>query len=230
MNMKCLLLLGTIGSILITSQSEAQSRMIYGGANFSNVQTLETKPGRDFGMGYQVGFYRGGKTRNFLKREKLFTSGFALEYNKINVVEKLWESDQIELSSYHSIRASLPFRIRLSSARSHAVKLQFNLEPGINYFAVKTVDKLVVPQHGFSGVDLFTNAGLTLNLGRLKSDYEKSGYKFSGLVLSANRYMSTNPFRRMFNSSISLDQFQFNAGIEFSYVKVMKKKRFKLFG
>ena len=161
--------------LLINFSVFAQTRVIYGGINYSNVRLDERAQDNKFYPGVQFGFYRGNKSTNFRKRVKLINRGFAFEYNQIQFFELNLNSDNLEKATYHSTRLSIPFKIRLTPPNATKLKLQFNLEPGLSYFAVKTISNTIIPQHGFAGLDLYTNAGLNLTIGGRKKEFKKSG-------------------------------------------------------
>lgn len=225
MKNKRLLLVITPLFSLLSFNSSAQSKIVYGGANYSNVRAHNSPSSNNFYPGFQVGFYRGGKTINLFKRTKLLTTGFAFEYNQLNYTESDASAEQETAIRHHTTRFSVPFRFRLTSANSQHVQLRVNLEPGINFYAVKTEDRQIIAQHGVPAIDLYTKTGLTLSLLNMKKTYTKSGYKLAGLFIAANRYISTNPLKVRLNTTLSVDQFMLNCGLQFNYVKVSTRKR-----
>lgn len=218
-------------AVVFSFIGHSQSRIYYLGGNYSSIAMSSSQFGQDlsFQPGCQIGYLFGGKSLNILGRSKLLKTYVGVEYCYLNSKDStVFEEPAKELSlSYHGIKISLPVHLRISPLTAKNWGMYFNVAPGVTYFGIKQVQNTLAPQHGNSGFDFNTVVGLCLRLGRLKdgSEVSKSGYKCSGLVISANRYFSANWLSKIMSDRMSVDQYRLSLGLQFDYVKAKPKKK-----
>lgn len=211
----------------------SQSKEIYGGVNYSNYYWMNNesiKNSNNYLQGAQVGFLWGRKEKNIFGKRKLIHLNLALEYNFFRTPYILLSQEgnmENIVSELHNARVSLPIRINFNRKAEKIVFFGVG-EPGVNLTAFQSFDRSFGTDK-MQVLDLFVKAGLGASILVGRKKYEKSGYKFSAITISGNKYIRMNPFLKRTAVSGMLDQYQMNLGLKFSYVKVKKKRRFKLF-
>lgn len=198
----------------------AQTREFYAGLNTSSYHFNQDgiQNVSQFERGSQFGFLMSGKSKNIFGRLKRITPFFNVEYNRSHYSfnEVRSEVATPHTIDAHSLRFAVPIHLRLSK-NSKRVQFHLNGAPGVNFTAFQFENG-----QGYSGapaksIDLFINAGGGLLLNTSRSNYEKEGYKFSGITLDANKYFPISLGRSGGSTKSSLDQYQLSVGLRFSY-------------
>lgn len=213
--------------------SHSQVKEFYFGTNTSNFYWFGENTSLNSNVylpGAQLGFRWSNKEKNLFGKQKRFQFAFGLEYNLAQLHEPtVREANEsfFEGRDVHSLRASLPIRYLFN--RKSKTNFFIVGEPGANLTVYQKEDRTDEMNDRLPVADIFVKAGAGVKFSLLKDSYEKSGYKLSGLTLSGTKYISIDPFRTN-NAKIGvLDQYLFDVGLRFSYVKVKKKKKFRLF-
>lgn len=209
----------------------SQTREVYAGVNTSNYYLNQAGiiGNSRFEAGTQFGFMMAGKSKNIFGNLKRITPFVAFEYNQSHYSFDVQQSEETTTSHYldvHSARISAPIQVRLSRNDKRA---QFYLSgaPGLNLNAVQ-MEKGTVYRHApAKSLDLFVNAGAGVLISTRKKSYDDSGFKFSGFTVSADKYIPIHLFGSGANSTSSLDQYQFNVGLRFSYYEKSAAKRLR---
>ena len=202
----------------------SQTKELYGGVNYSNFYWFNS-PGvisiDAYNSGYQFGLLWGGKEENLFGKPKLFKPALALEYSKLDLAFNYITSDTILSNSLdvHSVRLSLPLRFRFANLMKKKVEFFVMGEPGVDFVLFQKFQTSNEYNRKLKSLNTFVNIGLgtTIHFGREK--YENSGFKFTGISLSAAKYIPIHPFQKTANISGLLDQFRLNFGLRFTYEK-----------
>lgn len=219
---------------LIPFVSIAQIKEFYFGTNTSNYYWFGENSSLNSNIylpGAQLGFRWSQKDKNLLGKQKRLQFAFGIEYNLAQLDDPLQRNEDGSLLvgiDVHSLRASIPIRFVFN--RKSKTNLFILGEPGANLIVYQKEDRTDDLNDRLPMADLFVKAGAGVKFNFLKDNYEKSGYKFSAITVSGVKYMSLDPFRTNNTKTGVLDQYLFDVGLRFSYVKVKKSKRFKLFG
>ena len=219
--------------VMASYGSFGQTREFYGGVNTSNylINQEGIISSQRYIPGVQFGFMMGGKSRNLFGNLKRISPHLSFEYNQSH-----YEFDQVrneEVTSHfidvHNLRVSVPVHLRLSKNEKR-LQIFLNGAPGINVTGLQLENGQIYSHAPIKTIDLFVNAGGGVFLNTAKKSYESDGFKFSGISLSANKYIPLT-FGRWGNASVSsLDQYQFNVGLRFShYKKPATRKVFDIF-
>jgi hypothetical protein len=205
----------------------AQTKEIYFGTSLSRyywTNSTEISHVSNFQPGGQIGIMWGTKDRNFLGRLKFFKPHVAMEYNYFGAqyVLRTDNSDHSELMEAHNVRLSLPVRLRIRTAASGNASFFGTIEPGANlmvYSQNSTHDFNIKPDP----FHLYVNAGLGTSFHFDRSNIKKSRYYFSALTFSAAKHIPLTSLKFISTKNGILDQFYFNIGFRYSYLKAKKK-------
>lgn len=213
--MRALLIIATLASF----SAFGQTREFYGGVNASDYDFhLDgiTSTGGSM-RGSQFGFMMGGKSTNLFGNQKRISPFLNFEYNRSNYMftQVRGEDQSYHSVNVHSARVSAPVQIRLSRNKK---KVQFYVSgaPGINFTAFQLEDGEVLANAPAKDLDIFLNVGAGALIKASDKTKNAEGFQFSGLTLSANKYIPLSPMNLGVGSS-TLDQYQFNVGLRFSY-------------
>lgn len=213
--------------------SFTQEKEFYFGTNTSNFYWFGDNSSLNSNVylpGAQLGFRWSNKEKNLLGKQKRLQLAFGLEYNLAQLKDPTLREEEKTFfvgRDVHSLRASLPIRYVFN--RNSKTNFFITGEPGATVTVYQKEDRTDELNDRLPLADLFVKAGVGVKFNLLKDSYEKSGYKLSGLTLSGSKYISLDPFRTN-NAKIGvLDQYLFNVGIRYSYVKVKQKRKFRLF-
>ncbi len=212
--------------VLLPVVSTGQTKEFYFGSNFSNYywfgdnNSLNTNA---YLPGLQIGLKWGNKEKNLFGKQKRLQMAFALEYNLAQIGKTNELSSRIPFideRGVHSLRTSIPIRFIFN--RKSKTNFFILGEPGLNLIFYQSHDRTDDINDQLNPIDLFVRAGAGIKTEFLKDDYEKSGYKFSGLTFTASKYISIDPIRSN-NAKIGiLDQLLFDIGLRFTYFKAKK--------
>lgn len=213
--MRTLLIIATLASF----SAFGQTREFYGGLNTSdydfNLDGITSTGGSM--RGSQFGFMIGGKSTNIFGNQKRISPFINFEYNRSNYTfkELRGEDQSFHSINAHSARVSVPVQLRLSKNKK---RLQFFVSgaPGLNFTAFQMEEGELFADAPVKDLDVFLNAGAGVLIKASDKSRNSEGFQFSGLTLSANKYIPLSPGNMTMGSS-SLDQYQLNVGLRFSY-------------
>ncbi len=213
--------------LLFAGKFQSQLREYYSGVSYSNyfwnVPHSENNQLR-YSPGFQIGAMASPKLKVFRFLSNNIISPYtAAEYSYSTI--KLANTNEIYL---HSIRASLPVRIKLINYNNKKNAIAALVEPGanLNFFQQNsTRTDLNLRVNPF---DFYINFGLGTTYNLKVKEVEKAGFKFSGISLYANKFVPVK-VTRVFsvNSTGMLDQVRLNVGMRFTYQEPPKKSIFK---
>jgi hypothetical protein len=203
----------------------SQYRELYSGVSLNNYRWSYSNSNLN-NAGYETGFQIGVMSSPKLKLIRSIGKGFispyaSFEYNLSRF--KLSTQDQTHL---HAFRFSLPTRLRVMSFTKKKHSIFALVDPGVNlsFFQSNSNRSDLIPK--INPVDLYINAGLGTTFQFAPKEVKKAGYKFSGLSVSASKYMPIGLIRTtQFSSTGFLDQLRFNIGLRFYYMEPKKEKK-----
>jgi hypothetical protein len=128
----------------------------------------------------------------------------------------------------HSLRASLPVRIKLIHYNTKKNAIAALVEPGANLNFFQQNSSRSDLNLRVNTFDFYINFGLGTTYNLKVKEVEKAGFKFSGISLYANKFVPIK-VTRVFsvNSTGMLDQVRLNVGMRFTYQEPPKKSIFK---
>jgi hypothetical protein len=213
--------------LLIIGKFHSQLREYYSGVSYSNyfwnVPHSENNQLR-YSPGFQVGAMASPKLKIFRFLSNNVISPYtAAEYSFSTF--KLANSNEIKL---HSLRASLPVRIKLINYNNKKNSIAALVEPGANLNFFQQNSSRSDLNLRINPFDFYINFGLGTTYNLKVKDVEKAGFKFSGISLYANKFVPIK-VTRVFsvNSTGMLDQVRLNVGMRFTYQEPPKKSIFK---
>jgi hypothetical protein len=204
-----------------------QIREYYSGISYSNYFWLP--PHSEINQfkyipGFQVGYMASPKLKffRFLTSNRI-SPYTAVEYSNSNIL--LSTGNKIQL---HSMRGSLPVRIMLIKDKDNLRSINALIEPGanLNFFQQNTSRSDLNLR--INPLNCFINVGLGTTMNKKTKEVEKSGYKFIGVSIYANKYIPMKVMKIVSaNSTGIMDQVRINVGLRFSYQEKAKKGFFK---
>jgi hypothetical protein len=204
-----------------------QLREYYSGVSYSNyfwnVPRSENNQ-MNYAPGFQVGVMASPKLKIFRFLSNNVISPYtAAEYSFSTI--KLANSNEIKL---HSLRASLPVRIKLINYNNKKNSIAALVEPGANLNFFQQNSSRSDLNLRINPFDFYINFGLGTTYNLKVKEVEKAGFKFSGISLYANKFVPIK-VTRVFsvNSTGMLDQVRLNVGMRFTYQEPPKKSIFK---
>jgi hypothetical protein len=204
-----------------------QLREYYSGVSYSNyfwnVPHSENNQLR-YSPGFQVGAMASPKLKIFRFLSNNIISPYtAAEYSFSTI--KLANSNEIKL---HSLRASLPVRIKLIHYNNKKNSIAALVEPGANLNFFQQNSSRSDLNLRVNPFDFYINFGLGTTYNLKVKEVEKAGFKFAGISLYANKFVPIK-VTRVFsvNSTGMLDQVRLNVGMRFTYQEPPKKSIFK---
>lgn len=206
----------------------AQTREFYGGLNTSNY--LFNQEGivssRNYVPGAQFGVMLGRKSRNVFGNLKRFNPHLSFEYNLSKYDFQEVRGDEVSSHEIdaHSLRVAVPIQFRLSK-NDKIAQFYVSGAPGLQMTALQMEGGQVFSQAPAKNLDLFVNVGGGVLLNTMKKSYDKDGFKFSGLTLSAHKYVPIS-LGRFGSTSSTMDQYQLNVGLRFSHYKKSGARKF----
>ena len=223
--MKSLVL--SVAFLLIIGKFHCQLREYYSGISYSNyfwnVPHSENNQLR-YSPGFQVGAMASPKLKIFRFLSNNSISPYtAAEYSFSTI--KLANTNEIKL---HSLRASLPVRIKLINYNTKKNSIAALVEPGANLNFFQQNSSRADMNLRVNPFDFYINFGLGTTYNFKSKEVEKAGFKFSGISLYANKFVPIK-VTRVFsvNSTGMLDQVRMNVGMRFTYQEPPKKSIFK---
>jgi hypothetical protein len=223
--MKSLIL--SVVFLLIIDKFHGQLREYYSGVSYSNyfwnVPHSENNQLR-YSPGFQVGAMASPKLKIFRFLSNNIISPYtAAEYSFSTI--KLANSNEINL---HSLRASLPVRVKLINYNTKKNAIAALIEPGANLIFFQQNSSRSDLDLRVNPFDFYINFGLGTTYNLKVKEVEKAGFKFSGISLYANKFVPIK-VTRVFsvNSTGMLDQVRLNVGMRFTYQEPPKKSIFK---
>jgi len=213
--------------LLITVKLTSQLREYYSGVSYSNyfwnVPRSENNQ-MNYAPGFQVGVMASPKLKIFRFLSNNIISPYtAAEYSFSTI--KLANSNEIKL---HSLRASLPVRIKLIHYNNKQNSIAALVEPGANLNFFQQNSSRSDLNLRVNPFDFYINFGLGTTYNFKTKEVEKAGFNFSGISLYANKFVPikvTQIFTS--NSTGMLDQVRINVGLRFAYQEPPKKSIFK---
>jgi hypothetical protein len=223
--MKSLIL--SVVFLLIIDKIHGQLREYYSGVSssnyFWNVPHSENNQ-MNYSPGIQVGVMASPKLKIFRFLSNNSISPYtAAEYSFSTI--KLANTNEIKL---HSLRASLPVRIKLINYNTKKNSIAALVEPGANLNFFQQNSSRTDLNLRVNPFDFYINFGLGTTYNFKTKEVEKAGFKFSGISLYANKFVPIK-VTRVFsvNSTGMLDQVRLNVGMRFTYQEPPKKSIFK---
>jgi hypothetical protein len=223
--MKSLIL--SVVIFLFFGKFQSQLREYYSGVSYSNyfwnVPHSENNQLR-YSPGFQIGAMASPKLKVFRFLSNNIISPYtAAEYSYSTI--KLANTNEIKL---HSLRASLPVRIKLISYGNKTNSVAALVEPGANLNFFQQNSSRSDLNLRVNPFDFYINFGLGTTYNLKVKEVEKAGFKFSGISLYANKFVPIK-VTRVFsvNSTGMLDQVRMNVGMRFTYQEPPKKSIFK---
>lgn len=219
--------------VVATSLCSAQYREFYSGASLNNYHW--SYPNAQFNYsGFEAGFHAGLMSSPKLKLVRAIGNGFISPYASFEYNLSRFNFATQGQMHIHAVRVSLPTRLKIMSFSGKRHSIYALVDPGVNlsFFQTNSIRNETVPK--INPIDLFINAGIGSTLNSKPKDVKKAGYKFSGVSLSASKYMPLGLIRSTnFTSTGFLDQLRFNVGMRFTYLEPKKEKKSlfkKIFG
>jgi hypothetical protein len=173
-----------------------------------------------YSTGFQLGYMASPKMKifRFLTSNRISPYS-AVEYSNSNLL--LSSGNKIQL---HSIRGSFPVRITLINDKNKLKSINAFIEPGVNLNFFQQNFSRNELNFRIKSLNCFMNVGLGTSIHKKPKKAEKSGYKFTGISIYANKYIPVNVMK-IFNSNATgiMDQVRINVGIRFSYQEATKK-------
>jgi len=210
------------------SFGHAQTKELYAGVNYSNFYWFNS-PGiisvDAYNSGYQIGLLWGGKEENLFGKQKLFKPALSLEYSKLDLGFNYVASDTVLSNSLatHALRFSLPLRFRFANLMKKKVEFFIMGEPGVDFVVFQKFQTSTEYNRKLKSLNTFVNFGIGTTIHFGKEKYKNSGFKFTGVSLTAAKYIPIHPFQKTANISGLLDQFRLNFGLRFTYEKGKRK-------
>ena len=217
----------SVAIFLYSGKVQSQLREYYSGVSYSNYfwnAPLAENNQIRYSPGFQVGAMASPKLKIFRFLSNNIISPYtAAEYSYSTL--KLANENEINL---HSLRASLPVRIKLINYNNKKNAIAALVEPGanLNFFQQNSFrSDLNLRVNPF---DFYINFGLGTTYNFKTQEVEKAGFKFSGISLYANKFVPIKVTRVFsINSPGMLDQVRLNVGLRFTYQEPPKKSIFK---
>lgn len=215
--------------------ANAQSKEFFFGPNVSNYHWLQASDqsienSNQFLPGGQIGFMRSKKDENIFGNRKFLKFNFAACYSfgQSSFSSYSDESTERHVMQWHSLRFSVPVRLRFASSEAKQVEFFGLVEPGINFNGYQLTSNDSQRDFRIEPINLFVNGGIgSTFVIKHKKELEKSQYRLSAVTITASKYMALNPIKRYMDLNGILDQYQFNIGLRYSYEKVTAAKKLK---
>lgn len=217
----------SVAIFLFIGNVQSQLREYYSGISYSNYfwnAPLSENNQLRYSPGFQIGAMASPKLKIFRFLSNNIISPYtAAEYSFSTI--QLANTNEIKL---HSLRASLPVRIKLISYGNKTNSVAAMVEPGANLNFFQQNSSRSDLNLRVNPFDLYINFGLGTTYNLKVKEVEKAGFKFSGISLYANKFVPIK-VTRVFsvNSTGMLDQVRINIGMRFTYQEPPKKSIFK---